>query len=399
MVKAGVSAETISRYEFFIFIAYIASFFWLSATTTNFVSGISKSENQPLFVFNTALALFVFSAFTSLLLVAFFFITNSSYDYYFFGALYLLFNTPSCLNEYILLVKNRHKVLVFYGVAVFTTHIILLLVALFFKASIVHVIFIFLFLAAVQFLFLLYLLFSFAKFSFSKSYFLKFIQPILPLAIILFFSSSHEIIDGALVQKYFSDSDFTLFRFGAREFPILLLLVNALSSTAITKITENSNEGFALIKDKSTQLFQFFFPLTVVLLIFSPTVFQWFYNADFVFSSRIFNLYLLLIIPRLLFPQTILMALGENKMIMIIAISEFLLNFLLSIFMISYFGMEGIVASTFFSVMLSKIFTICYLKFKLNISPSKYILVSQHIYYSGLLLVIYYLTSFQNFLL
>ncbi len=395
LAKKGFSTTDISQYETFLFITYAATFFWLSAITNSFLSLFPKEKENAKkeLIFNTALTMFAFSFLSAILIVGLTFTQIFSVPYLFLITLFLLFNIPSYLSEYILLVNEKNNHLTIYGVVSFSAHVLIIVAALAINTQVTYVLFALVLIAILKFLYLLYLLVQHATFSFNSLQQQKLSSSSLPLAISYLLSGSSEVIDSFLVKKFYSESDFTIYRYGAKELPLVLLMANAFSSAAITKVADNLEEGLALIKQNSLKLLNTFFPVTIVLMFSSKYLFRYIFNFDFTASATIFNIYLLLLVSRLLFPQTILNGLGKNRFLVVSALIETILNIVLSLILMQQYGMAGIAMATVIAHLADKILLIAYCKFQLKIEPVQYIEVSQYIFYSGLLLIIFYLLS------
>jgi Na+-driven multidrug efflux pump len=98
------------------------------------------------------------------------------------------------------------------------------------------------------------------------------------------------------------------------------------------------------------------------------------FNSEFQKSADIFLIYSLLIIPRLIFPHTIIVGRKKTHITLIAALFELALNIPLSLLMIKLgYGLVGVALSTFIVYTVSKASLVAYLKFKMNIRPSEYI--------------------------
>jgi O-antigen/teichoic acid export membrane protein len=395
LAQKGFSTEEISHYETFLFISYAASFFWLSGITNSFLSLFPKTngnDTQTL-IFNTALLLVAASV------VAGFFVALLSWSsvihagYWKLIVFYLLLTIPSYLNEYILLVHEKNKQLITYGIVSFLLHVILIIVAIFIQQQVEMVLWALMLISAIKFVFLIFLLINFSVFKINISHIQLLVASSLPLALSYLLSGSAEVIDGFLVKNYFNEGDFAIFRYGARELPVVLLMANAFSSAAIPKVAANLDEGLELIRKNSLQLFNYFFPVTVLLMFFSKQLFVYVFSGAFAQSAFIFNVYLLLIISRLLFPQTILNGIGKNRFLMVSAFFEVIVNVAASILLMQKFGLPGIAMGTVIANIFDKLLLIAYCKFRLKIEPERYISVFQHFFFSFMLLVIAYLLS------
>jgi O-antigen/teichoic acid export membrane protein len=151
-------------------------------------------------------------------------------------------------------------------------------------------------------------------------------------------------------------------------------------------------ESLEKIKVKSAQLMHFLFPAAMLIMLFSRWLYPRMFNPDFQKSADIFLIYTLLIIPRLVFPQTIIVGRKKTHIALIAAILEIVLNIPLSLLMIKWeYGLTGVAFSTFMVYIIGKVFLILYLRFKMNIRPAEYIPLKIYGIYCLLISVIFVL--------
>jgi O-antigen/teichoic acid export membrane protein len=393
LAQKGFSTSAIGFYETFLFISYAASFFWLSAITNSFLAYYPKTSESRALIFNSALLLLLLSGAAAFIIISLYQTTTNHTPAGILIAIYLLLAIPSYFNEYIMLVYEKNILLIAYGFTSFIVHIALIWIAAGLSDDIELICWILILISMLKFILLIGLLIKYADFKIKKDQLKILTANSWPLAVSYLLSGSSELIDGFLVKKLFSESDFAIFRYGARELPVVLLVANAFSSAAIPKIASNLDEGLELIKKNSNQLFHLFFPLTAFLMIFSKKLFIYVFSPAFAQSALIFNIYLLLIISRLLFPQTILNGLGRNRFLMISAFLETSVNITLSLMLIRPFGLSGIAIGTLIASIFDKLLLVAYCKYRFKIEPGRYINLYQHTFYSLLLLTIAYLLS------
>ena len=83
------------------------------------------------------------------------------------------------------------------------------------------------------------------------------------------------------------------------------------------------------------------------------------FNPEFQKSADIFLIYSLLIIPRLVFPQTIIVGRKKTHITLIAALLELAFNIPLSLLMIKWgYGLVGVALSTFIVYTIGKIFLV-----------------------------------------
>jgi Na+-driven multidrug efflux pump len=130
------------------------------------------------------------------------------------------------------------------------------------------------------------------------------------------------------------------------------------------------------------------------LLLLSHVLFPVLFDARFEQSASIFNIYLLLVTSRLLFPQTLLIGLKQTSVIAFASFLELILNVSLSLWFVVLWGIEGIAYATVLAYLFEKVFLVAITKRRLNISVTKYQDISRHLIYSLLLFAVFYLVEF-----
>jgi O-antigen/teichoic acid export membrane protein len=198
----------------------------------------------------------------------------------------------------------------------------------------------------------------------------------LPLILATLLSQSAVYVDGFLVQRYFSD-DFVAFRYGAKEFPLVLLLANAMSSVRAGEIAAALRVGelpSALqgLHRSTDRLVWTMFPASLLLLVLSGPLFELVFAGRFPMAVPVFDLFLLLVIPRLMFPQSIVRAYQKTLAMTFSAGVELVLNVGLSVLLMQWYGIAGIAAATVIAFFAEKAILLGYVHFKLGIPWRRY---------------------------
>jgi O-antigen/teichoic acid export membrane protein len=123
---------------------------------------------------------------------------------------------------------------------------------------------------------------------------------------------------------------------------------------------------------------------------------RWFYprlfNPEFQKSADVFLIYCLLVIPRLVFPQTIVVGRKKTNVSLIAAIIEISLNIPLSLLMIKWgYNIQGVALATFIVYSIEKIILAGYVWKKMKIKPSEYIPLKVYGIYCVLLSILFIL--------
>jgi O-antigen/teichoic acid export membrane protein len=403
LAKSHLSTVEIGIYESILFLASTMSMFWLNGIQKSMLSLAidEKDSNDPksIVLFNTFIQIFIYT----ILLVAGLFFAGKSVlhlfnidlktPYFRMLLLYIFLSNPTGLIEYAYLYKKKYSKIPLYGLFTYAVHVILIIIPLFKGMSLMYVLGGMLLSFALRWLWLLFVLFRYARFSISLCWIKKHQILAFPLILSALLSGSAEYIDGLLVSLYFDMETFAIFRYGARELPITLLLANALSIAMIADFSNKNTAEEALkkLRKKSARLMHILFPLSIVLLLSSNWFYPLIFSADFSKSADIFNIYLLLIISRLLFPQSIITGFRQNRWILLAAFIEMLLNVFLSIVLIAYLGLFGIALATVIAYIVDKIVLVL-INYKVNgIRPLSYIPLFTLLIYSLLLVITFML--------
>lgn len=394
----------LAKFESFVFYASAISFFWITGISQAFLSmyNSAKTGNINSLPFNTLLLLFVLSAFCSLILVFsnFFFpegylqgLTNRET---FFLSFYLVIYPAGFLIEYILLLEKRHKHLIQYSVYSFILTVLIVCIPPYIGFGIEQSIQGLFIVALLKFSFLILITGRFSKFRFCFTEIQETIRTGLPLAGVALIAGSAFYIDGFIVSQNFEQETFAVFRYGAREFPLFLIVATSLSTTMLPHIAQKNNLRHALstIRDKSGKFIQLFFPLAIILMLLSQYLFQWVFNPAFYESYKVFDIYLLLIISRFIFPSTILMGLKKNRILILVSVMEFLVNIIASLLLIEYFGYLGVAYGTVIAYFFEKAMLVVYVRKKLKIHSGEYVPLIKLFIYSGLIIIIFVVKQF-----
>jgi len=408
--KSHLTRAEIGQWEMFMFIAGLISFFWVTGIIQSLLplyhrnktyrkmgdNGTTKSPE----IFNAFLLLCFFSL---LFFVLGHSLKNNFSVFHFSGnvpyinllLLYILLSSPVCLIEYIYLLNNRSYRIFQYGLYTFAAQLTFIIAPLLFGKDIIWSIYGLLAITGIRWVWLIVLLRRYTEMKISVEFMKEHLYLGIPLILTSLISGSPQYIDGVIVSAVYRDpAIFAWFRYGAKEFPLVLMLANGLSNAMLPEFStrERMKESLAKIRVKSKQIMHILFPATMVMMLFARWLYPRIFNPEFQKSADIFLIYSLLIIPRLVFPQTVIVGRKKTHITLIAAVLILALNIPLSLLMIKWgYGIIGVALSTFIVYIIEKIFLAGYLWIKMNIKPSEYIPVRLYAFYSVLIAILFIL--------
>jgi O-antigen/teichoic acid export membrane protein len=197
--------------------------------------------------------------------------------------------------------------------------------------------------------------------------------------------------DAWLVARYFDESSFAIFRYGAREFPLVVAFAAGLSTIMIPRLKQDTS--LSELKDRSKRLMLICYPIVAVVMFLSPVLFDFFFGAAFRGSAIIFNIYLLLTLTQLVFPQSIMTARGDARWMWYISLAELGVNILASLILLHYFGITGIVWGTLIAFTFEKAVMILVLRKRYDISPGSIFHLRSWISFTLLLSFVFIMTK------
>ncbi|MBE3093673.1 MAG: oligosaccharide flippase family protein [Actinobacteria bacterium] len=400
----------IGHWEMFMFIAGLITFFWVTGIIQSLLplyhrnktyrkmgdNGTTKSPE----IFNA----FLLMCFFSLLFFALGHSIKNNFSVFHFSGnvpyinlllLYILLSSPVCLIEYIYLLNNRSYRIFQYGLYTFTAQLIFIIAPLLFGKDIIWSIYGLLAITGIRWVWLIVLLRRYTEMKISVEFMKEHLYLGIPLILTSLISGSPQYIDGVIVSAVYRDpAIFAWFRYGAKEFPLVLMLASGLSNAMLPEFStrERMKDSLVKIRVKSKQIMHILFPVTMVMMLFARWIYPRIFNPEFQKSADIFLIYSLLIIPRLVFPQTVIVGRKKTHITLIAAVLILALNIPLSLLMIKWgYGIIGVALSTFIVYTIEKIFLAGYLWIKMNIKPSEYIPVRLYAFYSVLIAILFIL--------
>ncbi|MFN8921287.1 MAG: polysaccharide biosynthesis C-terminal domain-containing protein, partial [Sphingobacteriia bacterium] len=151
---------------------------------------------------------------------------------------------------------------------------------------------------------------------------------------------------------------FVLFRYASRELPLSVLLASSLSAYWAGRVADVGGitpQHTLAMRRASTRLMHQVFPLSILLVLLAPLLYRLLYGPQFTEAAGVFSLYLLLVIPRCLLPQALLVGLRLNALLLRIALWELLLHLALSLLLVHTLGYAGAAWATLAAYSLEKI--------------------------------------------
>lgn len=398
LAKSGIPTADISLYETWLFFGNIVTFFWMGGGQNALIAFFPKLESpedrrsllfQAFAMFNL-LALFAALALIwSGSWIGGRFGQSGEIPHLWWLCLFILGNVPSQLVHLFYLLQEKPLFILRYGMLAFGLQMAAVLVPVYLGSGIEAAFISLAMWALLKWIWLFVLTLRYGRWEWSPGILKPYAWAMLPLTLHVLVGNSVEYADGLIVAGYFEDGrQFALFRFGARELPLTMLLIGGIVTGLIPVASRNLEEGMAEIRRRTAGLAHWLFPLSAVLMVLSPVAFPLVYNADFSVSAKVFNIYLLILSSRILLPQVAIIARQRNFVLVGSALLETALNVGLSLWWVRFWGLEGVAMASVAAFLVNKLNLILYNYYFLGIAPGSYIpLKIWGLYTLGLMIV------------
>ncbi len=400
--KTNLSLGQIGIYETFLLIAGSVSFFWIGAMQQTLLATYAENktfgkttEKSPV-LFNISVLFTAFSILSAVfvfllqpVISGMFSIHGGQIPYMKILFLYIIFSGPVNLVEYAYLLLDKPLRIIYFGVLTFTLQLFCVTLPIIIGFDLGYGLYGLVLVNILRFIWLGFIILKYSKIQLSVKFIQEFLILSAPLVTSFLLSGSAQYIDGFIISYKFDEATLAIFRYGAREVPVYVLLINAFGNamTPSFAIKDNLKQSLTELKKGTENLMNWMFPTAFFLIISSKYLFPLVFNKNFIESAFVFNIYLLILITRFIFSRIILIGFKDTKPILYSSIVEIIINVALSFALINLWGIYGVAFATFVSYVIEKIILITILNKKYNILLGQYVNVKKLYLFSAILLI------------
>ena len=377
LAKSGLATSDIGVYELLLYIGTVLTFFWVNGLLQAMPATYSRlsAEDQQDFFFNNflvfagiAVGLFILMLGGHQILVPV--LTGmATLPYYTLFCLFLLLNLPSFPVEYIYLLQKKPHHIIGWGLGSFGLQVLAIGLPLFLGLGLERSLQAMVLLAALKFAYTFWVVTRFSRLRFRPDLIRSYLVFAGPLMLNVLVGNVVVMFDHWLAGWWYQDEAiFAIFRYGAREFPLVQALVSALGVALIPNLAAHLAAGLDDMKAMTRKLGNVLFPLSIVLLFISKPLFPLVFNPDFAQSASLFNIYMLMTASRLWLPNSILLATGRTSIIFWVGLLELACKVVSGFVLLYFFGLPGLAWSAVLTFWVEKAGLAWYLKAKQGIA-------------------------------
>ena len=275
--KTSIGISQIGTYETFLLISGASCFFWTGGMLQTMLSQKREQKSEKSEAYFNILLIFtslaVITALGVLLLqsqiASFVGFSGGRIPYLKILLAYIVLSCPANLVEYIYLIENRPCRMAIYGAIVFTLQILAVSLPVIYTNDLGYGLYGLLFVTAIKFAWLSIIVLRYSRLKISGKYIGLFLKLSAPFVLSVLIVKGIQYIDGFLVSYKFDEGTYAQFRYGAKEFPLILLPAVALSEAISSRIANNNNTSEILenIRSESKHMMHICIPVAMIAII------------------------------------------------------------------------------------------------------------------------------------
>jgi hypothetical protein len=403
LAKSGLPTVWISLYESLVFFSSLACFFWVAggqnALLQLYPGWEDSLRERASALFSVALLFLLAGLVTALIAFGFrhtlagLISGGDALPLMDLIALYLALNAPTFIIHILYLLLGRYRSIVIYGAVSYTLQVVLVLVPVLSGHGLRAVWWGMTAWAAFKFCWGVALVARHTSCRWNSRFICRLAPLALPLVLFSLIGKGTEYASGLMVANLIEDDKaFAIFRYGAREFPLAVLLASSLAASLLPRVSANPEQGLLHIREQTKRLSHWLFPLGMASMLASPLVFPIVFNPDFKESALLFNIFTLLLSGRILMPQVVAMSRRHNLVLTLSALLEMLSLLSLSWWWGRLFGLPGIAFASVAAFLVDRLILLWYNWKVLGVAPQRYIDLRTYLFYNILLLAAFFLS-------
>lgn len=403
LAKSNLELDDIGLYEQLLFLGYILTFFWLQGLLQGFVASypISDPTNQRSLEQAAAGLLILIGAGLGLLSWLF----AGPFSALFTGGvvpdswwqLFAFFFIPAqvtSLVEHVYLLRGDKRSLLVWTIFTSLGMILALILPVWWYGTLQAGIWGLIGYAALRVIWMVILIRPWFVLQRSIPVLSEWGRLSLPLIGYAIAGGATVIVDGWIINHHYHNAQvFAIFRYGARELPFSMALASGVGTAAIALLVANWTTGLQDLKKRIARLCHMMFPITLVLIATSNWWYTKLFSPDFAASAQIFNIYLLILISRVLLTSPLLTAGRHTKAMLTIGVMELAVNIILSLIFVQFWGIAGVAWATVIAYTFEKLAHMVFIRSVYKLSPSAYLPTGLVLRYSTLMILVYLLTQ------
>lgn len=400
LAKAPLSVAQVGNYEMLTYLGYLLTFFWVSGFMQGLLSQYPtlppKKQQQLLFQsfvmftgIGLGLGLLLLSADSFLLPLL---VQRATLPYLGVFIVFLVTNLTASLQEHFYLLTSRKLTLIFYGALSAGSQVLAVALPPILGYDFAYSFWLLATVGVLKWCWLLVFVIRHGRWHWSGAILNSWWLISWPLGLYALVAGLNQSLGPWLVGYFFAgDTEaFALYRYGARELPLLSALAGALGSALIPAIAHHLQNGIKDLRQESVKLYHLLFPITILLLLTAHWWFPLVFSEDYQDSVPLFRTFLLLTSAHLLFARTVLVAKQDTRLIPFFAVASFCLQLLLGFLLVPVLGLNGVALAAVFAFSVEKALLILYVQKKYALSWMVYTPWQWWLFYSVVLLGAYF---------
>ncbi len=395
--KTNIGIGQIGTYETFLLISGAVCFFWIGGMLQAMLSQKKESvEAKSPVYFNIFLIISILGvvAATCVFLLQgeiarFVGFSGGHIPYLKLLVAYIVLSCPVNLVEYIYLIEDKPKAMLAYALIMFPLQLLATILPIVFTDDLGYGIYGLVLANFLKFIWLCVVVLKYSAIRVSFGFAKDFIKLSAPLILSVLLVKGIQYADSFLVSYKYDESSYAQFRYGAKEFPLILLALTAFAEAMTSRFANDSDlEGSLLyVRTENKRLMNFLVPIAIVSIAVSKFFYPLLFNEDFEECAIVFNIFCLTSMFRFIIPNSILVGKRHNNPILLASLVNLIVNVVLGLLLMNLMGILGVAIAFLFGTLIEKLILVAVVRKLYGIRLGDYLDIRTFLFYMVLMLV------------
>lgn len=397
LAKTNIGISQIGTYETFLLISGGVCFFWIGGMLQAMLSQkrVSQEAKSPMYfnIFLIITVLGVVAAACVFLLqgeiASFVGFSGGRMPYLKLLLAYIVLSCPVNLVEYIYLIEDKPKGMLAYALVMFPLQLLATILPVIFTDDLGYGLYGLVFANLLKFVWLCVVVLRYSAIRFSFSFTKDFLKLSAPLILSVLLVKGIQYADSFLVSYKYDESSYAQFRYGAKEFPLILLALTAFAEAMTSRFANDNDLAGSLqyVKSENKRLMHFLVPMAIVSIAVSKFFYPLLFNEDFEVCAMMFNVFCLISMFRFIIPNSILVGKRHNNPILLASLVNLIVNVVLGLLLMNVMGMLGVAIACLVGTLIEKLILVGVVRKLYGIRLGDYLDIRTYLFYMALMLV------------
>lgn len=395
LAKYAVRIQEIGQFEYLQFLGYLLTFFWIDGFNKGYLAVAPRLQNQEHYEFRSDVGgILIWVTFTvglvmvpgGLFIYKWLASSEAPVIYWLAYAVFLFAGTPSLMVEHDCLVRQDKDGLWQWASISHIGMFLLFCVPIWITGKLVYGLYGLGAMGLIRFIWFYQRIRPRIWPVRVNPHLVNWLKSSMPMMVYGSLGGVVMMVDGWVIAGWYDDTAmFAIYRYGARELPFSMVLAGATATLILPLFAQDMHRNLGILKQHINRLIHPVFIIAIVAMLIGDWLFPKVFSPEFVLSALIFKIYLFILISRFVITSSFFTANDKPWTLVYVGMMELIVNVVLSIWFVRYWGLAGVAWATVIAFTVEKIIHVVLIYHFWKVRPSQYLNIRKVLIYSIIL--------------